>query len=41
MGHATIEWVYIGVVIAVLVYVGADAWNVERLLDVTKTARKR
>ncbi len=35
MGHATIEWVYIGVVIAVLVYVGADAWNVERLLDVS------
>src|SRR5438093_11686627 len=35
MGHATIEWVYIGVVIAVLAYVGADARNVERLLDVS------
>jgi len=32
MGHATIEWVYVGVVIAVLVYVGADAWNVEKAL---------
>lgn len=32
MGHATIEWVYVGVVIAVLVYVGADAWNVEKML---------
>jgi cytochrome c oxidase subunit 2 len=34
MGHATIEWVYVGVVIAVLVYVGADAWNVERMIDI-------
>jgi cytochrome c oxidase subunit 2 len=33
MGHGTIEWVYIGVVVAVLIYVGADAWNVERFLD--------
>jgi cytochrome c oxidase subunit 2 len=33
MGHATLEWVYVGVVISVLVYVGADAWNVERFLD--------
>jgi cytochrome c oxidase subunit 2 len=33
MGHATVEWVYVGVVIAILVYVGADAWNIERLLD--------
>lgn len=33
MGHATIEWVYIGVVIAVLAYVGADSWNIERLID--------
>ena len=33
MGHATIEWVYIGVVIAILCYVGADAWNIERLLE--------
>jgi cytochrome c oxidase subunit 2 len=33
VGHATIEWVYVGVVIANIVYVGADAWNIERLLD--------
>lgn len=33
MGHGTIEWVYIGVVVAVLIYVGADAWNVEKFLD--------
>jgi cytochrome c oxidase subunit 2 len=33
MGHATIEWVYVAVVIALLCYVGADAWNIERLLE--------
>lgn len=33
MGHGTLEWVYIGVVIAVLIYIGADAWNIERLLE--------
>ena len=33
MGHATIEWVYVGVVIAILCYVGADAWNIERILE--------
>ena len=33
MGHGTLEWVYIGVVVAVLIYIGADAWNVERFLD--------
>lgn len=27
------EWVYIGVVVALLVYVGAEAWNVERLVE--------
>lgn len=27
------EWVYVGVVIATLVYIGADAWNVERILE--------
>src|SRR5690606_23086254 len=32
MGHATLEWVYVGVVIATLVYIGADAWNIERIL---------
>ena len=33
MGHATFEWVYVGVVIALLIYVGAASWDVERLLD--------
>ena len=33
MGHATIEWVYVGVVVAILIYIGADSWNVERQLD--------
>jgi len=33
MGHATVEWIYIGVVIAILCYIGADAWNIERLLE--------
>lgn len=33
MGHATIEWVYVGVVVAILIYIGADAWNVEKQLD--------
>jgi cytochrome c oxidase subunit 2 len=33
MGHGTLEWVYVGVVVAVLIYIGADAWNVETFLD--------
>ncbi len=33
MGHATFEWVYVAVVIALLIYVGAASWDVERLLD--------
>src|SRR5919202_6333409 len=33
MGHATYEWVYIGVVISLLTYVGAESWNVERTLE--------
>ncbi|MGI0022734.1 MAG: hypothetical protein ACRD9Q_07730, partial [Nitrososphaeraceae archaeon] len=33
MGHATIEWVYVGVVIALLTWVGAESWNVERLVE--------
>ena len=33
MGHATMEWVYVGVVIVLLVYIGAAAWDVERFLD--------
>lgn len=27
------EWIYVGVVIVLLAYVGAEAWNVERLVD--------
>ena len=33
MGHATVEWVYVGVVISLLTYVGAESWNVERTLE--------
>jgi cytochrome c oxidase subunit 2 len=33
MGHATAEWVYVGVVISLLTWVGAESWNVERLLE--------
>ena len=33
MGHGTLEWVYIGVVVAVLCYVGADAWSLEKKLN--------
>jgi cytochrome c oxidase subunit II len=33
MGHATYEWVYVAVVIALLTWVGADAWNTEHRLE--------
>jgi cytochrome c oxidase subunit II len=33
MGHATVEWIYIGVVICLLVWVGAESWNVERIIE--------
>lgn len=29
------EWIYVGVVIALLAYVGAEAWNVERIVEHT------
>ena len=33
-GHSSWpEWVYIGVVIAILVWVGADSWYIEKLTD--------
>ena len=33
-GHSTWpEWVYVGVVIALLCYVGAEAWNIERIIE--------
>lgn len=33
MGHDTAEWVFVAIVIAVLVYVGVDSWNIEKLLE--------
>ena len=33
MGHATIEWVYVGAVISILCWVGASAWNVEHQIE--------
>ncbi|HYZ94791.1 MAG TPA: hypothetical protein VE566_03450, partial [Nitrososphaeraceae archaeon] len=33
MGHATVEWVYVGVVVSLLTYVGAESWNVDRLIE--------
>jgi cytochrome c oxidase subunit 2 len=33
MGHATYEWIYVGVVIALLTWIGADSWNVEHKLE--------
>jgi len=34
MAHSNMtEWIYIGVVVALLVYVGAEAWNIERIID--------
>jgi cytochrome c oxidase subunit II len=33
MGHATYEWLYVGTVIALLVWVGADSWNTEHELE--------
>jgi cytochrome c oxidase subunit 2 len=32
-GHAIYEWIYVGVVIALLAWVGADSWNVEHMLE--------
>ncbi|MGI0042728.1 MAG: cupredoxin domain-containing protein [Nitrososphaeraceae archaeon] len=33
MGHSTLEWIYIGTVISILVWVGASAWNVEHVIE--------
>ena len=27
------EWVYVGVVVALMCYVGAEAWNIERIIE--------
>ena len=36
MAHSNwAEWIYLGVVTALLIYVGAEAWNVERLIEHT------
>lgn len=33
-GHSTWpEWIYVGVVVAILVWVGADSWYIEHLID--------
>lgn len=33
MGHATLEWIYVGAVISILCWVGASAWNVEHEIE--------
>ncbi|MFQ5941668.1 MAG: hypothetical protein ACE5KA_08235 [Nitrososphaerales archaeon] len=33
MGHGMYEWVYIAVVTGLLVWIGADSWEVERQID--------
>jgi cytochrome c oxidase subunit 2 len=33
VGHATPEWVYIGAVTAILIWVGAESWNIEHALE--------
>ncbi|MFB5619195.1 MAG: hypothetical protein ACE5RE_06350, partial [Candidatus Nitrosomaritimum aestuariumsis] len=33
-GHSTWpEWIYVGVIVALMFWVGAEAWNVERLVE--------
>ncbi len=33
MGHDTSEWVFVAIVIAILIYVGVDSWDIEKLLE--------
>ena len=33
MSHATYEWVYVVAVTALLIFIGAEAWNVEHTLE--------
>jgi cytochrome c oxidase subunit 2 len=33
LGHATIEWIYVGAVISILCWVGASAWNIEHEIE--------
>ena len=32
MSHTTVEWIYVGAVVAVLIWVGAIAWDAERII---------
>jgi cytochrome c oxidase subunit 2 len=32
-GHAQYEWVYIAVVVAILIWVGASSWDIERIIE--------
>jgi cytochrome c oxidase subunit 2 len=32
-GHAMYEWVYIAAVVAILIFVGAASWDVERIIE--------
>ena len=32
-GHAMYEWVYIAAVVAILIWVGAASWDVERIIE--------
>ena len=33
MGHSSPEWIYIGAVTAILIWVGAESWNIEHSLE--------
>ena len=33
MGHETVEWVFVGIVIAILFYVGVDSWIVQKEVE--------
>jgi cytochrome c oxidase subunit 2 len=33
MAHAQYEWIYIGAVVALLIWVGASSWDVERIIE--------
>ncbi len=33
MGHSTPEWAYVAVVVAILIYVGAESWRVEHSIE--------
>ena len=33
MAHAQYEWIYVGAVVAILIWVGASSWDVERIIE--------